>query len=212
MIAAGLVAAAALALFTDVFHRNGIVPEAQGGPHTVGPSPFPVPSASSGAAEDEDPGDGYREDRSDPNAPKTVESTRMTAIDCRFSTVDLAESGKLGNHIYQLQAKQENGEVTGSYQVRDAGEEKRFHADQSFLDKVFRLVEQHGVAQFNGHSVEVLGLPRDYGVDLDITYASGERIHVHDNQDCVLPLAFLEELHALFADAAGVTAQIPYES
>ena len=196
-----LVAAlAAAALFTDIFSRDGTVPEAEGGPHTVAPQPPPPQTAP--PAEPDDPGDGYRSDRSDPGAPKTIGSRQIIRFDCWFSTMDLAEEdAALGNHIYQLQAKLEDGAVKGSYKVRDESTETLFRAEQTFLDALCALVERYDIARFNGHSVEVKGLPGDFGVDLTVEYASGERISVDDNQDCILPGEFLEELHALFVSA-----------
>lgn len=184
---------AALALFTDVFYSNGTVPQAEGGPHTVAPQPPAVPPE-----EPDDPGDGYREDRSDPDAPKTIESDLIIAFDCRFSTMDRMDDEALGSHIYQLQARLVDGAVRGTYQVRDTGEEKLFRADHSFMNKVRNLITKYDIVQLNGHCVEVQGLPGDYGVDLEIVYGSGERIDVYDNEECVLPYEFLEELHALF--------------
>ena len=208
IIAGVLVAGfAAAALFTDLFYRNGTVPQAEGGPHTVAPQPVPPPQTAPPAEPDpppepEDPGDGYKSDQSDPDAPKTITSEQIIAFDCRFSTMDLAEEDTaLGNHIFQLRAKLENGAVEGSYEVRSEGKETRFRAELGFLDEVQELAARYDVARFNGHSVEVMGLPGDYGVDLTIGYASGEHIHIHDNQDCILPLEFLEELHALFVSA-----------
>ena len=197
---------AAVALFTDVFYRNGTVPEAEGGPHTVAPQPPPPqtapPAEPEPAAEPDDPGDGYREDRSDPGASRTIESKQITVFDCRFSTMDLAEEDTaLGNHIFELSAKLENGAAEGSYKVLDEGTETAFRAGDSFLDALRELVDRYGIARFNGHSVEVMGLPGDYGVTLSVDYASGERIYVNDNEDCVLPYEFLEELHALFVSA-----------
>ena len=42
------------------------------------------------------------------------------------------------------------------------------------------------------------GLPPDYGVKLDIQYASGESIRASNNQDCFLSLEAMEELISLF--------------
>lgn len=194
-----VVVVAVLALFTDVFYSNGTVPEAEGGPHTVAPHTVAPQPPAVPSEEPDDPGDGYREDRSDPDAPKTIESELIIAFDCRFSTMDLAEEdATLGNHIYQLQARLVDGAVRGTYQIRDTGEEKLFRADHSFLNAVRDLVKKYGIARLNGHCVEVMGLPGDYGVDLQIVYGSGEHLDVYDNEDCVLPYEFLEELHALF--------------
>jgi len=163
--------------------------EANGGPHVV-------------AGSDEDPGDGYEQDNSDPDAPKTVESKQIISIDCWFSTMDAAEPGVMGNHIYQLQAALQDGAVQGSCTVRDTGQEQSFRESHSFLNQVYELVDRYDIAQLNGHSIEVKGLPGDYGVDLQIWFASGESITVCDNQDCVLPDGFMDELLALFEGTA----------
>lgn len=188
-------ALAAAALFTDRFHRDGRVPEAEGGPHIVDPNTAFYAT--------DDPGDGYREDRSDPDAPKTVESTTIIEFDCRFSTLDDAEPGALGNHIYQLWAKLENGAVKGSYALRDTGGETPFRADPGFLAKVYALAAQYDLAQCNGHFAQVMGLPGGYGFDLEIRFASGEKILAADNCDNLLPKGFCEDAAALFARKAG---------
>lgn len=146
----------------------------------------------------DDPGDGYRDDQSDPDAPKTVTSKQIVSFDCWCSTLDDAEPGAVGNHIYRLRAKLENGAVKGTYEVRDAEEERSFRESHSFLSQIYELVERYDVAQYNGHRVEVHGLPGDYGVDLHIQFASGESISAYDNQDCILPYNFINELLRLF--------------
>lgn len=150
----------------------------------------------------EDPEDGYRSDTSDPDAPKTVESKQIITVDCWFSTVDDAEPGVLGNHIYRMTARLENGAVKGTWEVRDTGESVNFRASHTLLDRVRELVDQYEVAQVNGHHVEVKGLPGEYGADLEIRYASREAILADDNSENFLPTGFCEELAALFAGAA----------
>ena len=93
--------------FALVYDKDGMVYQAQGGPHLCNPPHI----------EDDDPIDGGATDNSDTNAPKSIESTQIISFNCRFSTMDIAEPGKTGNHIYQLQAKLENGAVKGMYQI-----------------------------------------------------------------------------------------------
>ena len=107
--------------FALVYDKDGMVYQAKGGPHLCNPPHI----------EDDDPIDGGATDNSDTNAPKSIEST-IISFDCRFSTMDIAEPGKLGNHIYFLQAKRENSGVKGMYQVRDTGEEHSFRALDAF--------------------------------------------------------------------------------
>lgn len=185
-----LVLATLLAGCSDGDH---LVEEAKGGPHIVTPAP----------TEDIEE-DGTRKDQTDPNAPKTIESKQIILFDCWFSTLDIAEPGVLGNHIYHLQAELEDGAVKGSYQVRDTDEEWSFRADHSFLNEVFELVDRYEIAQFNGHSVEVAGLPSDYGVNLDVRFASGEHIYASDNEGNFLPYSFMDELEKLFERGAAI--------
>lgn len=95
--------------FALVYDKDGMVYQAQGGPHLCNPPHI----------EDDGPIDGGVTDNSDLNAPKSIESNQIISFDCRFSTMDIAKPGKLGNHIYQIHAKLENGAVRGMYQVRD---------------------------------------------------------------------------------------------
>ncbi len=142
--------------------------------------------------------DGCVRNNTNHNAPKTITSTLIISFDCRFSTMDAAEPGTLGNHIYQLQAKLENGAVKGTYQVWDTGEKRLFRESHVFMNKVQELVGRYNLAQHNGHSCEVAGLPGDYGARLGIVYASGERIYAYNNQDNFLPGGAMNELVKLF--------------
>lgn len=181
-----------LKFFATVFDRDGMVEQAQGGPHLGTPGPSPA----------EDVEDGGRKDTSDPDAPKTIEDTRIIAFECRFSTVDDAEPGVLGNHIFFLTAKFENGAVKATYEVRDTGTKKDFRESHTFLNKLDELVKRYDIPQFNGHSVTVMGLPEEYGASLSVRYASRETIYAEDNESCFLPREFLEELDGLFRKSA----------
>lgn len=174
--------------FALVYDKDGMVYQAQGGPHLCNPP----------HSEDDGPIDGGATDNSDLNAPKSIESTQIIFFDCRFSTMDTAEPGKLGNHIYQLHAKLENGAVRGMYRVRDTGETHSFRVSQKFLVEVQILVATYGLAQYNGHDYTVAGLPDEYGARLDVRYASRESIYANDNQDNFLPLESMNELLNLF--------------
>lgn len=180
--------------FVLAYDKDGMVYQAQGGPHVCNPP----------HSEDDDPIDGGATDNSDTNAPKSIESTQIISFDCRFSTMDVAEPGKLGNHIYLLQAKLENGGVKGMYQVRDTGEEHSFRASQNFLGEVQTLVAIYDLAQHNGHDYTVAGLPDEYGAQLNVQYASCESIYAYDNQDNFLTLEVMNELLKLFERGAAM--------
>lgn len=147
--------------------------------------------------------DGCVHNNTNHDAPKVIKSTLIISFDCWFSTEDSAEPGALGNHIYQLQAKLENGAVKGTYQVRDTGEKRFFRESHHFMIKLQDLVEMYDLVQYNGHSYEVAGLPGDYGASLKVRYASGESIYAYDNQDNFLPWGAMNELLKLFE--RGVT-------
>lgn len=174
--------------FALVYDKDGMVYQAKGGPHVV----------NFHHVEDDGPIDGGATDNSDLNAPKSVESTQIISFDCRFSTMDIVDPGKLGNHIYQLHAKLENGAVKGMYQVRDTGEARIFRVSQKFLEEVQVLVAFYSLAQYNGHGYTVAGLPDEYGAKIDVRYASRESIYAYDNQDNFLPLEAMNELVNLF--------------
>ena len=180
--------------FALVYDKDGMVYQAQGGPHLCNPP----------HSEDDGPIDGGATDNSDLNAPKSIESTQIISFDCRFSTMDIAEPGELGNHVYQLHAKWENGAVQGMYRVRDTGETHSFRVSQTFLDEVQILVARYSLAQYNGHNCTVAGLPDEYGAKLDVRYASRESIYASDNQDNFLSLEVMKELFNLFDRGAAV--------
>ncbi len=180
--------------FVLAYDKDGMVYQAQGGPHVCNPP----------HSEDDDPIDGGATDNSDTNAPKSIESTQIISFDCRFSTMDVAEPGKLGNHIYFLQAKPENGGVKGMYQVQDTGEEHSFRASQNFLGEVQTLVAIYELAQHNGHNYIVAGLPNEYGAQLNVQYASCESIYAYDNQDNFLTPEAMNELLKLFERGAAM--------
>ena len=180
--------------FALVYDKDGMVYQAQGGPHVCNPLHI----------EDDGPIDGGATDNSDTNAPKSIESTQIISFDCRFSTMDIDKPGKLGNHIYQLHAKLENGAVQGMYLVRDTGETHSFRVSQKFLGEVQNLVAIYSLAQYNGHDYTVAGLPDEYGAQLDVRYAFCESIYASDNQDNFLPLEAMKELLDLFERGAAV--------
>ena len=181
------------------------VKEAEGGPHTVAPRSASAERGGDGGNEEPDgPIDGGAVDNSDPNAPKTIESKQLISFDCRFSTVDAAEPGALGNHIYALQARLENGAVKGTYRILDTGEERPFRESHRFLEELRGLVSLYDLAQYNGRSYSVAGLPEDYGASLEVRYASGEHIYAADNQDNFLPWGAMNELIKLFERGAAV--------
>ena len=135
------------------------------------------------------------------DAPKTIESTQIIAFSCEFSGFTMDEKDtRLAGRAYQLEAKLENGAVKGSHHAytRFDGEKKTFRASHSFMNDLQQVVAEHDLAQHNGLSYRVSGLPEGYGALLTVDYASGEHIYASDNQNCFLSIDAMEALEALF--------------
>lgn len=61
-----------------------------------------------------------------------------------------------------------------------------------------KVVAEHDLAQHNGLSYRVSGLPEGYGAIFSVTYTSGESIYASNNQSCFLSVDAMEALEALF--------------
>ena len=145
--------------------------------------------------------DGGVQDGTSYDAPKAIESTQIIAFHCDFSAFDRsAEDTRLAGRAYQLEAKLENGAVKGSYHAYTRFDEEKepFRESHHFMAALQKVVEEHDLAQHNGLSYRVSGLPEDCGAYLSITYASGESIHASDNQSRFLSIDAMEALEALF--------------
>lgn len=156
--------------------------------------------------------DGYKTNHTDSNAPKTIESTEITDFSCYFSALAFVEGDtELEYDSYHLSAVWKDGVVSGSYLASTRyGEEveDRFEADASFMEDLQEIVTKHDFARNNGLYVEVKGLPDNYGADLTVIYASGERILAHDNQDGFLSIAAMEALEELFFRKTAGTGKV----
>lgn len=132
----------------------------------------------------------------DENAPKVIKSTQITSFYCKFSTTDrLRGDSPIAGHLITLQAE----EGAGSFALRGYTETSgSFIPDAAFFRQLQKTVAQYDFAQYNGQHYTVSGLPPDYGMTLEIRYASGETIRSSDNQSCFLPLEAMEALVALF--------------
>ena len=136
------------------------------------------------------------------DAPKIIKSTQIVIFECKFSTfafLDLDE--EIGNRVYILEARLENEFVNGRYRHRSRFENNvdvKFKAEQSFMERLQRIIEEHNLAKNNGVCVEVKGLPDMYGAKLRVDYASGERIYTSNNQDNFLSVSAIKAMLRLF--------------
>ncbi len=156
-------------------------------------------------AEKEEIIDGGTIDNSKKDAPKEISSDEITNFYCRFSTIPLDDIGVLGGKIFQFKAEIKGDKVEGSYEMLnfDNWNTIPFTTDLSFMQKLQDVVKQGNMARYNGISEEVQGLPEDFGADLKIDYATGERVYAHNNEDCFFEVEEMMALEELFAGAVG---------
>ena len=136
------------------------------------------------------------------NAPKIINSTQIMIFECKFSTLAFLDlDADIGNRVYILEARLENEFVNGRYRHRSRFENNvdvKFKAEQFFMERLQRIIEEHNLAKNNGVCVEVKGLPDMYGAKLRVDYASGERIYTSNNQDNFLSVSALQAMLRLF--------------
>ena len=136
------------------------------------------------------------------NAPKIIKSTQIMIFECKFSTLAFLDlDADIGNRVYILEARLENEFVNSRYRHRSRFENNldvKFKAEQSFMERLQRIIEEHNLAKNNGVCVEVKGLPDMYGAKLRVDYESGERIYTSNNQDNFLSVSAMKAMLRLF--------------
>ena len=136
------------------------------------------------------------------DAPKIINSTQIMIFECKFSTLAFLDlDADIENRVYILEARLENEFVNGRYRHRSRFENNvdvKFKAEQSFMERLQRIIEEHNLAKDNGVCVEVKGLPDMYGAKLRVDYASGERIYTSNNQDNFLSVSAMKVMLRLF--------------
>lgn len=151
--------------------------------------------------------DGYREDSTNSDAPKTITSTEITFFDCNFSTAPYEEGDtELEYDSYRFSAVLKDNMVLGSFRATSQygdGVQEEFEADITFMEDLQKIVSKHNLAENNGLYVEVKGLPDMYGADLRVDYASGESISAYDNESSFLSIAAMEAIEELFRGQLG---------
>jgi len=134
----------------------------------------------------------------DENLPKKIQSAEITYFSCKFSSMDRSmQDTPIAGQVFTLIATADSC----TCKIRDREMQtvsETFTPDQDFMRRLQELVVRYDMAQKNGQYYSVSGLPPDFGIDLEVRYASGERIRIYDNQSCFLSNAAMEELTALF--------------
>ncbi len=142
--------------------------------------------------------DGGVQHYEDTNAPKVIESTRITSFSCTASTVAmLEEDTPLAGGFFTFQATKSEG----YYNTRGRGAPEEtfcFVPDEVFWEELQQIVAEYDFCQYNGTYYSVSGLPENFGSDIEIIYESGESISASDNQTCFLPIEALEAINELF--------------
>ena len=133
------------------------------------------------------------------DSPKVIESTDIISFNCELSFI--AKENELEGKVYKMRAALEDGTVKAKIDWHDRsgnGDKAEFEADVSFMSKLQEIVSKYDLAQHNGYTHHVSGLPDMYGDHIDIKYASGESIYASDNQSGFLKAEAAMELLNLF--------------
>ncbi len=148
--------------------------------------------------------DGYTIDNTDIEAPKKIESTKITSFFCIFSTL-YDETNILGNKRWELRADLDGSLVKGSYSAWDfqSSNERRFEADKAFMSDLFSIIDRFALSGYNGLDTETKGIPDEYGATISVVFDSGESIYASDNTNNFLPPEAEDELVQLFAAACA---------
>lgn len=137
------------------------------------------------------------------DSPKVIESTDIISFNCELSFIATVfdEENELEGKVYKMSAALEDDKVKAKIDWHDRsgnGDKAVFEADVSFMSKLQEIVSKYNLAQHNGYSHRVSGLPDMYGECIDIKYASGESIYASDNQSGFLKAEAAMELINLF--------------
>ncbi len=150
------------------------------------------------------PIDGGRKSDTDKNASKKIESNDLVTFYLNCSPADL-DDPDLDARRYRFKARLEDGKVTGENAVADDSgwKEEPFTAGKGFMDKLNDIIKSYDLPSLNGIHEQTIGIPDDYGTDLEVLYSSGEEILADDNSCCLIPAEALKEIVQLFAEAGA---------
>ncbi|MBR5632489.1 MAG: hypothetical protein IKW68_00780 [Clostridia bacterium] len=133
----------------------------------------------------------------DEGAPKSIDSRVITSFSCEGKYCFTDENGNENAVRYVAHAKMEGETVLCTYKMFDRfgySENLRFMSDGAIMKDLYNLFAKHDLAQFNGISYTVSGLPEGYGAEICIDFESGEHVYSHNNQSCFLSDEFGVEL------------------
>ena len=156
-------------------------------------------------AAEEDVEDGGHFSNTDVNAPKKIESTQLTDIECDCFVED-SENEVFGR--YCLNAQAEEGSVKGCFEFREMDSPLvsvgfPFETDASFMDRLDEILRRYDAAQYNGIYEEEIGIDPEHSFSFRAVYASGEEISCYDNAGPCFPMELMKELADLFCQESG---------
>lgn len=134
--------------------------------------------------------------RTDPGAPKVINSKEISAFYTRFYLATRWTDVEQEKHMFEFRVQpDENGVLTASEYISGI----RFPADQKLLTALQRVIEQEKLAGQNGLYRLTAGLPPEYQeCNLKVNYASGETLSFTVNNDPYA--AWTEKIYTVFAD------------
>ena len=158
--------------------------------------------------EDIDVEDGGHFSNTDVNAPKKIESTQLTEIECDYFVED-RENEVFGR--YCLSVKKEEDLVKGQFEFREMDSPLvsvrfPFETDTGFMDRLEEVLRRYDAAQYNGIYEEEIGIDPEYSFSFRAAYASGETISCYDNSGPCFSLELMRELADLFCRESGAAS------
>ncbi|MBR6811894.1 MAG: hypothetical protein IKM51_00810 [Oscillospiraceae bacterium] len=153
------------------------------------------------------PEDGGHVSESDKDAPTQIVSTDIVRFECCFSTLSLDGDDELGNCVYRMKAVLEDDVCSADYSIVSSdgqSVEYSFETDESFMQSLQGIMEDHSLEKNNGLYEKTEGLPDMYGAELRVRYASGESVTAYDNEENFLSPAAMKALKQLFDDNSAV--------
>ena len=152
-----------------------------------------------------EPIDGGTTNKTDSNAPKTIESSDITSLDASF-WLDTRWSGDR-DYSFNFLIEDKEGVLTVSEKERGISAP----ADDELLAGLQSIIERYDLASKNGVYEVTAGLPPEYQEGgLTVTYASGETLTFTINNDpCALWSEDMYDLFAAWFLSKGVDALEP---
>ena len=146
---------------------------------------------------DTDDVDGGVRHYHDDGAPKSVSSDVITDFLCEGRRTFSDDNGNENTIRYRASVKADGSTVKCSYKYHDRfghSDHLIFTADLSVTRQLYLLFVKYDLAQYNGITYRVSGLPSGFGSVISIDFEGGERVYSSNNQSCFLSDEFGAEL------------------